>query len=102
MAYTLRINPKAHQDIQAIYDYILKDGESIAKGQAELIYKGLEKLADFPGIGGELSKKFSVKTDYRYLVVNAPYLAFYKIMQDTVDVYRILDGRQDYIRLLEL
>lgn len=102
MAYTLRINSKAHQDIQAIYNYILKDGESIAKEQAELIYKGIEKLADFPFIGGELSKKLNIKTDYRYLVVNAPYLAFYKIMHDTIDVYRILDGRRDYIRLLEL
>ncbi|WP_373233501.1 type II toxin-antitoxin system RelE/ParE family toxin, partial [Cohnella sp.] len=36
---------------------------------------------------------------YRFIVVN-PYLVFYRIMNDTVVIHRILHGRRDYLREL--
>ena len=48
----------------------------------------------------ELSRKFSVETDLRFLVV-AKQLVFYRVVEDDhVEVTRVLDGRQDYLALL--
>lgn len=104
MPYILQISPKAHEDISKIHKYISKDGIDIADKQALLIYNGLDQLAAQPESGGELSKKFGIETDYRFLVVNSPYIAFYKFEKDKgfVEVYRVLDGRQNYFKILNL
>lgn len=102
MKLILKINPKAHEDIQSIYDYIRKDGLNIAKKQTEFIYESLENLSEQPLLGGELCKKFDIETDYRYLIVNSTYIGFYKVTKTNVEVYRVLDGRQDYLRILKL
>ena len=57
-------------------------------------------LADNPYMGTELSRKFAVETDLRFLVV-AKQLVFYRVVEDDhIEVTRVLNGRQDYIALL--
>ncbi|MCM1545771.1 MAG: type II toxin-antitoxin system RelE/ParE family toxin [Clostridiales bacterium] len=102
MANLLRISPQAHRDIAAIYDYILKDGESIAKKQVADIYGALSNLVNFPNMGKSLNNYISQSTDYKFLIINKLYLAFYKICDDRVDVVRVLRGEQDYITVLGL
>lgn len=65
-----------------------------------MIYESIERLLEFPLSGGELSKKILKKTDYRYLIA-APYIIFYKVEKDVIKIYRVLDARQDYIKVLE-
>ena len=55
MGYKLRISAQAHNDIESIYNYVLKDGISIAKKQADLIYSSLANLELFPEMGANLS-----------------------------------------------
>lgn len=98
----IKLTPKAHQDIENIYAYILKDGKNIATKQVSLIYKSLENLKDFPRLGKDLSNFFSMNYDYRVLSIDKTYLAFYKIEQDHILIVRILRSSQDYITLLEL
>lgn len=51
MSYKIKISPTAHEDICGIYDYVLKDGESIALNQVDEIYEALSNLSEFPLIG---------------------------------------------------
>ena len=102
MKYVLRISPMAHEDIKNIYGYIKKDGESIAKKQAEMIYDKLNNLLLFPQCGTQLSKFVKRQTNYRVLIINKIYLAFYKVNDNNIDVIRILRGEQDYIKELNL
>ena len=98
----IKLTPKAHQDIENIYTYISKDGETIASKQVRLIYKALENLKDFPRLGKDFSKYFNLNYNYRVLSIEKTYLAFYRIEQDQLLIIRILRTSQDYISLLEL
>ena len=101
MAFQLKIAPKAQEDIDKVFSYVLKDGENIAKNQIAVIMDALDNLKIFPEMGLLLSNKISIKTDYRFLVINKGYIAFYKIHKDFIGVYRILRKEQDYFSILD-
>ncbi|MCD8040099.1 MAG: type II toxin-antitoxin system RelE/ParE family toxin [Clostridia bacterium] len=82
--------------------YILKDGESIAKNQINIIYGALENLALFPDMGKDLNLYINKKTEYKFIVIRKIYLAFYKVDNEDIEVIRILRGEQDYLSLLGL
>ncbi|MBQ8850690.1 MAG: type II toxin-antitoxin system RelE/ParE family toxin [Clostridia bacterium] len=100
MSYKLRISEQAQNDIESIYNYVLKDGESIAKKQANVIYSSLENLQLFSEMGANLSNYTLEKNDYKFLSIKKTYIAFYKIVGDEVRVIRIFRGEQDYLRQL--
>ena len=102
MNYKLRISAQAQKDIESIYNYVLKDGVTIAKKQANLIYSTLEKLELFPEMGANLSAYTIEKNDYKFLSIKKTYIAFYKIVGDEVRVIRIFRGEQDYLRQLDI
>lgn len=102
MSLIIKISPQANADIEDIHNYILKDGQSIATEQVKLIYSALENLSLFPNIGTDLSKRISQKTDYKYIVINKIYLAFYTVNDSAVQIYRVIRGEQDYIKILGL
>lgn len=97
----LRINPEVIEDIAEIKRYIREElcNPSAADRIAKKIvsaYKGL-KTALF--IGTPLDSILEVKTDYRFLVCGN-YLIFYKVKDDIISVYRVMNGRRDYCRQL--
>lgn len=100
MSYRLRISAQAQSDIESIYNYVLKDGESIAKKQVNVIYSSLENLQLFPEMGVNLSTYTIKKNDYKLLSIKKIYIAFYKIVNDEVRVIRIFRAEQDYLRHL--
>ncbi len=102
MNYKLRISAQAQKDIESIYNYVLKDGVTIAKKQGNLIYSSLEKLELFPEMGANLSTYTIEKNDYKFLSIKKTYIAFYKILGDEVRVIRIFRGEQDYLRQLNI
>lgn len=61
----------------------------------------ISSLAEFPNMGAVLSEDDFplLQRGYRFIVVN-PYLVFYRVIEDTVMVHRILHGRRDYLREL--
>ena len=69
MSYKLRISAQAQNDIEDIYKYVLKDGISIAKKQADLIYSSFENLELFPEMGANLSTYTTKKNDYKFLSI---------------------------------
>ena len=100
MSYKLRISAQAQNDIESIYNYVLKDGITIAKKQADLIYSSLENLELFPEMGANLSTYTIEKNDYKFLSIKKTYIAFYKIIGNEVRVVRVFRGEQDYLRQL--
>ena len=95
----IRINPAAISDAKEIMAYIAKDNPGAATTIGHSIYSSIEKLAAFPEMGGSLNSKVNIKTDYRFLVCGV-YLIFYKIDDEFVSIYRVLNGVRDYLSLL--
>ncbi len=99
--HKLRINPIAEYDLFKIKEYITKELDNpIAANKVVLnIIESYEKLKEFPLLGGELLSKVNVPTDYRYLI-SGNYIVFYKVDEVYVSIYRILNARRDYIKIL--
>lgn len=97
----IKVNPEAINDIGKIKGYIRDElcNPKAADRIVNEIVKSYKGLKDFPLRGSALDSIISVKTDYRYLVCEN-YFIFYKVNADTVSVYRIIDARRDFIRIL--
>lgn len=100
MIFKLCISAQAQNDIESIYNYVLKDGESIARKQADVIYSSLDNLMLFPEMGSNLSTYTIEKNDYKFLSIKKTYIAFYKIVDNEVRVIRVFRGGQDYLSQL--
>ena len=100
MSYKIRISAQAQNDIESIYNYVLKDGIAIAKKQTDLIYSSLANLELFPEMGANLSAYTIEKSNYKFLSIKKTYVAFYKIVGNEVRVVRIFRCEQDYLRQL--
>lgn len=99
--HILRINPIAQQDLFDIKEYIVQESDNPAsaiKVVSEII-ECYKHLKEFPMLGGELSKKIDISTDYRY-IISSNYIIFYKFDNEYVSIYRIFDVRRDYLKIL--
>jgi toxin ParE1/3/4 len=96
-----KYSPAAVDDMDEIFSYISKDDVSAAENLLQKLDHHITGLADFPEMGSVLSEdEYSlIQRGYRFIVVN-PYLVFYRVIQDTVIIHRILHGRRDYLREL--
>lgn len=97
----IKYTPAAVDDMDEIFSYISQDNIDAAGNMLNKLNVTILSLADFPNKGSVLSEdEFSlIQRGYRFIVVN-PYLIFYRIMNDTVVIHRILHGRRDYLREL--
>lgn len=97
----LLLSPLAADDLHDIHGYISEelDNPSAAGRLIKDIVKAYKRLKDAPFIGSPLDAKIDIKTDFRYLVYRG-YLIFYKIDNNAVYIYRIINGRRDYCRIL--
>lgn len=97
----LRINPEVIEDIAEIKRYIREElcKPSAADRIAKKIVSAYKGLKTAPFIGTPLDSILEVKTDYRFLVCGN-YLIFYKVKDDIISVYRVMNGRRDYCRQL--
>ncbi len=72
---------------------------------ARKIYHEMEttinKLMDFPLMGQTHPDRMLAAQGYRKLVLTHTYVAIYKVIDDTVYIYRIVNGKTDYPRLLK-
>ncbi len=96
----LRINPIAAKDLKKIRDYIAKDNEEYAAKTIKEIYGKFENLQMFPGIGSDLSKRVSFRTDYKYAIWE-DYVIIYKFKNKFVEIYRVVNRYQDITRIFE-
>ena len=92
MAGTRWTETAAH-DLTRICDYVQEhDGTPAARRAAFKIYERLESLTQFPYSG-----RTGRKPRTRELVISGlPYVAIYRVRNDTVEIIRILHGAQKW------
>lgn len=96
----LRINPLVAEDLKSIHDYIAEDSEEYAVKTIKNIYDKFQNLQLFPGIGSDLSKRVSFRTDYKYAIWEN-YVIIYKAKSDYVEIYRVINRYQDITRIFD-
>ena len=64
------------------------------------IYGKFENLQMFPGMGSDLSKRVSFRTDYKYAIWE-DYVIIYKIGNEYVEIYRVVNRYQDITRICD-
>lgn len=96
----LRINPLVVDDLKDIRNFIAEDNVEKAAETIEMIYGKFENIQLFPGMGAELSKRVSFRTDYKYAVWN-DYVIIYKIGKEYVEIYRVVNRYQDITRIFD-
>ena len=97
----LRFTPEAISDLSEIKRYIGKDlhNPSAAMRITKMILNQCSSLKRFPRAGAELSALTGYETELRLLICEN-YIALYRIDTNTVSVARIINARQDYMRIL--
>ena len=96
----LRINPLVVADLKGIRDYIAEDNVEKALETVEEIYGKFENKRLFPGMGTDLSKRVSFRTEYKYVVWN-DYVIIYKVGKEFLEIYRVVNRYQDITRIFD-
>ena len=96
----LRINPIVAEDLKNIRDYIAEDNEEYAVKTIKEIYGKFENLRMFPGMGSDLSKRVSFRTDYKYAIWE-DYVIICKVSNEYLEIYRVVNRYQDITRIFE-
>lgn len=96
----LRINPLVASDLKEIRDYIAEDSAEAAAKTIREIYGKFENIQMFPGIGTDLSRRVSFRTDYKYAVWGN-YVIIYKMEEEYVEIYRVINRYRDITRIFE-
>ena len=97
----LRITPVAANDLAEIKAYISLElhNPQAARRIVKSVTSDLRHLQQNPYLGFSVSAKIGRETDLRALL-SGNYFLFYRVEIEAVQVARILDGRQDYLRVL--
>lgn len=98
--YKIRILQLAREDIGEIYFYIAADSPKSALAMTDKITNKIDTLAELPLIGKIVPDNELAKQEYRMLIIDS-YIAFYKVIDDEVVVYRVLHGMRYYPDLLK-
>lgn len=98
-----RYTPDAISDLRAIQRYVKNNlhNPTAALRISKEILAACSSLKEFPKMGVSIESKTGVETDLRMLVCEK-WVVVYRIedAQGIISVARVLDGRQDYMRIL--
>lgn len=95
------LSPEAGKDLSQIKHYIskeIKKHDSARKTVNEILQE-IKALKEFPKQGPSVQALTGFSTDLR-IVLCGNHIAVYKIENGTVFISRILEARQDYLRVL--
>ena len=88
---TVRRSPQAETDLETILEDLQQRNPAVAERYANEFYDKGKALAQFPEIG---RSRPEIAPHLRSMLVK-PYVIFYRIHDDEVQILRILHGRQD-------
>ena len=83
--------PEARQDLLGIWVYVAENSVASADRLLEAINAQCETLAEFPQMG---RRREELSPGMRSFVVGS-YVVFYRVIEDGVDVIRVLHGARD-------
>jgi len=99
--HKLRINPQALADLKSVKTYINEEigNPGAARAVVSMLMTSIGSLKEKPLSGKRLSALIDIDSDY-YYIISVSYLILYKADGETVSVYRVLNGRRDYAKVL--
>lgn len=86
-----RLTQKAQEDLIEIWVFIAQDDPSAADRHLDRLEEICGLLADSPRIG---PARDDIREGMRYFVVDE-YLIFYRIVDESIEVVRVLHGRRE-------
>ncbi len=94
-------SPEAAKDLAEIKQYISKElkNPAAAKKTVQTITKELRTLTRFPEAGPSVEALTGYATNLRFFICGK-HIALYRIEDKTVYIARVVDPRQDYLRIL--
>lgn len=97
----LRYTPEALHDIQEIKRYIKSElhNAKAANRITKAFLDGCAQLKQFPEMGPGIEAKTGYETTLRLLVIEH-YVVLYRIDTDMISIGRVINARQDYLRIL--
>lgn len=95
------LSPAASDFEEIVKYHITQVGAPSAKKVFSLMETTIRRLEDFPLLGQIHPDPLLASQGYRKLVLNKTYVAVYKIIGHTVYIYRIVNGKTDYPKLLK-
>ena len=94
--HRLQFLPAAVEDLDRIADYYLQTvGAASAERITDQILDALERLEEFPYLGSVHPDPVLASMEYRR-IVSGNYVCVYKVVDNAVIVYRIVNGATDY------
>ena len=97
--YEVRFLEESLADLEEIILYIAQDSKTAAINMHDKIIERIGGLETFPKRGRLIDDEKLAAAGYRMLIIK-PYIAFYRIIDDKVVIYRILHGAINYPLLL--
>ena len=91
----IRYLSTAENDLDDIFDYILRDKPSAALALLEKIDHSISQLALNPEIGVAPKDDRLKKLGYRMLIIDR-YLVFYVVKNNTIQIRRVIHGARKY------
>ena len=98
--YDVRFLQEAVDDLDEIVLYIAQDNRQAALHMHDKIVEKASDLSVFPKRGRLVPDKKMAEAGYRMLGIK-PYIAFYRIVDRSIFIYRILHGATNYPVLYE-
>ena len=98
--YDVRFLQEALEDLEEIVLYIAQDSRQAALRMHDEIVEKANDLTIFPKRGRLVPDKKMAAAGYRMLGIK-PYIAFYRIIERDVFIYRVLHGATNYPILYE-
>jgi len=99
-AYDVRFLQEALDDLEEIVLYIAQDNKTAALKMHDEIIKKANDLAIFPKRGRLVPDKKMREAGYRTLLIK-PYIAFYRVIDLNIFIYRVIHGASNYPMLYE-
>lgn len=88
----VRVSPQAHEDLEAIWNYVARQSPRAADRLVERIAGRYQLLADAPETGGSCEQ---YGTGLRQFPVGN-YVIFYKPLPGGIEIVRVLHGARDF------
>ena len=90
------------EDMEEIFKFHISE---VGPPSARKIYADMRRklglLAEFPLMGQTHPDPVLAQAGYRKLVLTRTYVAVYRVIDGVVTIYRVVNGRTDYPRLLK-
>jgi len=93
--YDVRFLQEAMDDFEEIVLHIAQDSPQNALRMHDIIIEKANDLTIFPKRGRLVPDKKMAAAGYRMLLIK-PYIAFYRVVERNVFIYRVLHGAMNY------